>query len=282
MKKDRKGKRLKHKDREKYLEYKLTQLWKVEDKPFNGSRTRQLKKVKRSAPIEKKTEKKPEKKPEKVSRKKDRKNIRKDRKKHRNDRTGLKNLDYDKTFVLPKGMYFQIGYRDLTCEIPLETILLAYSKKSNKWLYERIIFLLKMEQTYDRETYRKSKGHYGGSSGRAGKCEFTMGSIIEVQADLNHWNNRNNRTRKISQDRKREGKPPLWYHHGQFDYWQHLSQDGKQYLSRFTPRQLMIIAVGIMSNVVEYERNWFYYNLYSDLCLLIPELKIYLPDPNLK
>ena len=74
-------------------------------------------------------------------------------------------------------------------------------------------------------------------------------------------------------------KKPLWYHQGQYDYWQNITQDGSFFITHFTPKQLLIIACGIMSYVVETERRYFYESLYHDLCVYIPELKDYLPRP---
>lgn len=194
--------------------------------------------------------------------------------------TFLNFLDFDKVFTLPHGMAYRLSYRDFTCETTLNELLKRFQKYSNSDLQKFLEAIINRQSTYDPDTYKKTKGKSGGSSGKAGKANFRVSNILELQAEKNEERRKNNQSRKRNKKRIMEGKKPLFQHEGQYDYWQELRKDKSPFIQSFTPRELLIISNAMMYNITEESRPIFYSSLYYDTCLLIPELKKYLPRPN--
>lgn len=176
-----------------------------------------------------------------------------------------KGFDFNQIYTLKNGDVLQIAYRDFAKERSLESIIKEYSRLSNDQLLAMIRDLNNLTPTYSRKT-KSSSGN--SSNGAAGDYLFLCGKKESAIAK-----------RKEVRKEKYKTKAKLANTDTNAGY-QFIKSGGKTYSNEITPRNILILTAGIMSNVTEWNRVAFYNRIYNDLIVRhIPELAEFLPTP---
>lgn len=188
-----------------------------------------------------------------------------------------KEFDYDRVYTIPGKYYMSISYRDLTCEKSLNQILSKYGKMSNKELIKSLKRIVNRRGNFDYDLYKSSGGKEGTSNGVAGKANFRLGNIIDIQSDRYKQRNETETGRKRNEKRISQGKKPLFTHEGKYDYYQDVTSKGSPFIKTFTPRNLLVLFTGIMNNITEVEREDFWNSVIHEFSIIMPEVLEFLP-----
>lgn len=171
------------------------------------------------------------------------------------DKRKRKTFDYGTEVTLKNNMKIYCAYCDVTGEHCLEDIFRGLENMSNDELYDRLRFLVNLHPIRGK-----------GSNGKAGIYRWICDENEFITAVKKETRNANRRKKTKA-------------HKGTYKGYQTVKRRGQTSITKVTGRFLLMLAVAMMDNVTQLDRENFYLRFYRDMSKAYPEFVQILPRP---